>query len=107
MVVNAWGQPGVTIRQILSYDAAGEVLELKRNLRVLSAMATLGPLLGLLGTVVGIMHSFDALGGRVGPARGEGWPRESAWPCSPPRSVWLSRWSRLHSITSSSIGWTS
>jgi biopolymer transport protein ExbB len=71
MVVNAWGQPGATIRQILSYDAAGEVLELRRNLRVLSAMATLGPLLGLLGTVVGIIQSFDALGGRVGPARGE------------------------------------
>jgi biopolymer transport protein ExbB len=70
MVVNAWGQPGVTIRQILSYDAAGEVIELRRNLRVLSAMATLGPLLGLLGTVVGIIQSFDALGGRVGPARG-------------------------------------
>jgi biopolymer transport protein ExbB len=71
LVVNAWGQPGATIRQILSYDAAGEVVELKRNLRVLSAMATLGPLLGLLGTVVGIIQSFDALGGRVGPARGE------------------------------------
>jgi biopolymer transport protein ExbB len=71
MVVNAWGQPGATIRQILSYDAAGEVVELRRNLRVLSAMATLGPLLGLLGTVVGIIQSFDALGGRVGPARGE------------------------------------
>jgi len=71
MVVNAWGQPGVTIRQVLSYDAAGEVVELRRNLRVLSAMATLGPLLGLLGTVVGIIQSFDALGGRVGPARGE------------------------------------
>ncbi len=71
MVVGAWGQPGVTIRQILSYDAAGEVVELKRNLRVLSAMATLGPLLGLLGTVVGIIQSFDALGGRVGPSRGE------------------------------------
>ena len=63
--------PGATIRQILSYDAAGEVVELKRNLRVLSAMATLGPLLGLLGTVVGIIQSFDALGGRVGPSRGE------------------------------------
>jgi biopolymer transport protein ExbB len=71
LVVNAWGQPGVAIRQTISYDAAGEVVELKRNLRVLSAMATLGPLLGLLGTVVGIIQSFDALGGRVGPARGE------------------------------------
>jgi biopolymer transport protein ExbB len=71
LVVQAWGQPGATIRQILSYDAAGEVVELRRNLRVFSAMATLGPLLGLLGTVVGIIQSFDALGGRVGPARGE------------------------------------
>ena len=71
MVVNVWGQPGVTIRQILSNDAAGEVVELKRNLRVLSAMSTLGPLLGLLGTVWGIIQSFDALGGRVGPSRGE------------------------------------
>ena len=71
LVVSAWGQPGAIIRQTLSYDAAGEVVELKRNLRVLSAMSTLGPLLGLLGTVVGIIQSFDALGGRVGPARGE------------------------------------
>jgi biopolymer transport protein ExbB len=71
IVVGAWGQPGATIRQIVAYDAAGEVVELKRNLRVLSAMATLGPLLGLLGTVIGIIQSFDALGGRVGPSRGE------------------------------------
>ncbi len=70
-VVRAWGQPGATIRQNLSFDAAGELVELKRNLRVLNGMATLGPLLGLLGTVVGIIQSFDALGGRVGPARGE------------------------------------
>jgi biopolymer transport protein ExbB len=71
LVVNAWGQPGATIRQVVSHDAAGEVVELKRNLRILSAMSTLGPLLGLLGTVVGIIQSFDALGGRMGPARGE------------------------------------
>jgi biopolymer transport protein ExbB len=71
LVVNVWGQPGVAIRQVVSHDAAGEVVELKRNLRVLNAAATLGPLLGLLGTVVGIIQSFDALGGRLGPARGE------------------------------------
>jgi len=70
-IVKAWGQPGATIRQTLAYDAAGEIIELKRNMRILSAMATLGPLLGLLGTVVGIIQSFDALGGRAGPARGE------------------------------------
>ena len=69
--VRAWGQPGATIRQNLSFDAAGEVVELKRNLRVLSGLATLGTLLGLLGTVVGIIQSFDALGGRLSPARGE------------------------------------
>ncbi len=71
MVVGAWGQSGTSIRQMVSHDGAGEVLELKRNLRILSAIATLGPLLGLLGTVVGIIQSFDALGGRIGPARGE------------------------------------
>jgi biopolymer transport protein ExbB len=71
MVVGAWGQSGIAIRQMVSHDAAGIVFELKRNLRILSAMATLGPLLGLLGTVVGIIQSFEALGGRIGPARGE------------------------------------
>jgi biopolymer transport protein ExbB len=71
LAVKAWGQPGATIRQNLSYDAAGELIELKRNLRLLSGLATLGPLLGLLGTVVGIIQSFDALGGKIGPARGE------------------------------------
>jgi len=69
--VRAWGLPGAEIRRIVASDAAGEVVEMKRNLRVLSAMATLGPLLGLLGTVVGIIQAFDALGGRAGPQRGE------------------------------------
>lgn len=69
--VRAWGRPGAEIRQIVASDSAGEVVEMKRNLRVLNAMATLGPLLGLLGTVVGIIQSFDALGGRAGPQRGE------------------------------------
>jgi biopolymer transport protein ExbB len=71
IAVKSWGQSGATIRQTLGFDAAGELVELKRNLRLLNGMATLGPLLGLLGTVVGIIMSFEALGGRIGPSRGE------------------------------------
>jgi biopolymer transport protein ExbB len=70
-VVKAWGQPTLVIRQIVAFDASSEIVELKRNVRILNAMATIGPLLGLLGTVIGIIQSFDALGGRVGPAKGE------------------------------------
>jgi biopolymer transport protein ExbB len=71
MVVSYWGQPAATIRQALGYDAAGEVADLKRNIRVLNGTATLAPLLGLLGTVVGMIQSFEAVGGRVGTAKGE------------------------------------
>jgi biopolymer transport protein ExbB len=71
LVVNYWGQPAATIRQAIGYDAAGELIDLKRNVRVLNGTATLAPLLGLLGTVIGMIQSFEALGGRVGPARGE------------------------------------
>jgi biopolymer transport protein ExbB len=71
LIVNYWGQPAVIIRQAIGYDAAGEVSDLKRNVRVLNGTATLAPLLGLLGTVIGMIQSFDALGGKVGPSKGE------------------------------------
>jgi biopolymer transport protein ExbB len=71
LIVNYWDQPAATIRQAIGYDAAGEVTDLKRNIRVLNGTATLAPLLGLLGTVIGMIQSFDALGGKVGPAKGE------------------------------------
>ena len=70
-VVRYWGQPAATIRIALDHDAAREVADLKRNIRVLNGTATLAPLLGLLGTVIGMIQSFDAIGGRAGGSKSE------------------------------------
>jgi biopolymer transport protein ExbB len=64
-IVRYWGQPAGAIREAVASEAAGEVLELRRNVRVLNGTATLAPLLGLLGTVIGMIEAFDALGGRA------------------------------------------
>ena len=69
--VRYWGQPAASIRQAVDLDAAREVLDLRRNVRVLNGTATLAPLLGLLGTVVGMIQSFDAIGGKVGGGKSE------------------------------------
>ena len=69
--VRYWGQSASTIRQAVDLDSAREVLDLRRNVRVLNGTATLAPLLGLLGTVVGMIQSFDAIGGRVGSGKSE------------------------------------
>ena len=70
-VVRYWGQPASAIRQAVEGDTAGEVVDLKRNVRVLNATATLAPLLGLLGTVIGMIESFNALGAKAGGAKSE------------------------------------
>ena len=67
-VAHYWGQPAAAIREAVAHDLGAEVAELKRNVRVLNATATIAPLLGLLGTVVGMIESFDALAGRTGNA---------------------------------------
>ena len=70
-VIRYWGQPAATVRIALDHDASREVADLKRNIRVLNGTATLAPLLGLLGTVIGMIQSFDAIGGRAGGSKSE------------------------------------
>jgi len=59
--VRKWGRPAVEVEQAI-IDAGERVTNhLRRYLRVLNAVATVSPLLGLLGTVVGMIRSFNAI----------------------------------------------
>ena len=56
-----WGRPAVEVEQGI-IDAGERVTnELRRYLRVLNGVATISPLLGLLGTVVGMIRAFNAI----------------------------------------------
>ena len=59
--VRKWGRPAVEVEQAI-IDAGERVTNsLRRYLRVLNTVATISPLLGLLGTVVGMISAFNAI----------------------------------------------
>jgi biopolymer transport protein ExbB len=60
-VARKWGRPSVEIEQAI-IDAEDRIApSLRRYVRVFSAVATISPLLGLLGTVFGMIRLFDAI----------------------------------------------
>lgn len=50
------------VRESLEVAARTEIERMKRGMTVLDTIITLAPLLGILGTVLGIIESFDVLG---------------------------------------------
>jgi biopolymer transport protein ExbB len=57
--VRKWGKSSVEVEQGM-LDAGERVVNtLRRNLRVLNTVATVSPLLGLLGTVFGMIQAFN------------------------------------------------
>ena len=66
--VRKWGRPAVEVEQAIIDAGERATNGLRRYLRVLNGVATISPLLGLLGTVVGMIEAFnniataDALG---------------------------------------------
>jgi biopolymer transport protein ExbB len=51
-----------SLSKAMEMAAIEEIKRMKRYLPVLDTMITAAPLLGILGTVIGIIHSFDMLG---------------------------------------------
>jgi biopolymer transport protein ExbB len=62
-VAKKWGRPSVEIEQTI-IDVEDRITpDLRRYTRLFSAVVTISPLLGLLGTVVGMIRLFDAISG--------------------------------------------
>ena len=57
--VRRWGRPAVEIEQAAIDACERELNRLRRYRRVFNGVATIGPLLGLLGTVFGLIRSFN------------------------------------------------
>jgi len=59
--VRKWGRPGVELEQTLIDAGERASVGLRRYVRLFNAVATISPLMGLLGTVFGMMRLFNAI----------------------------------------------
>ncbi len=61
--IKKWGRSATEMEQALIDAGERASHELRRFLRIFSALATICPLLGLLGTVLGIIQAFQEIAG--------------------------------------------
>jgi len=66
--VRKWGKPAVEVEQSVLDEGERIANILRRYLRVMNGVSTVSPLLGLLGTVWGMMQAFNVIA--VSPAAG-------------------------------------
>jgi len=59
--VRKWGRPAVEVEQAILDAGERAANSMRRNLRLLNGVATISPLLGLLGTVLGMITSFNEI----------------------------------------------
>ena len=56
-----WGRSAIEIEQSVLDEGERSSNHLRRYLRLINGVATVCPLLGLLGTVLGMIHAFDSI----------------------------------------------
>jgi biopolymer transport protein ExbB len=59
--VRKWGRPSVEVEQAAIDGGERAANQLRRYLRVFYGVANVGPLLGLMGTVLGMIETFNAI----------------------------------------------
>lgn len=59
--IRRWGKPAVEVEQAVLDAGERTVNSLRRYLRVFNGVATISPLLGLLGTVFGMIKAFNEI----------------------------------------------
>lgn len=71
VAVSYSGQDAAQIREAVTEAAQAELFLLRRRVRALNGIATLAPLLGLFGTVIGMIEAFHALSMQTGGGKTE------------------------------------
>ena len=66
-----WGKPAVEVEQAVLDEGERAANQMRRFLRMINGVATVSPLLGLLGTVWGMMEAFEAIAGSSAMGRPE------------------------------------
>ncbi|MEZ5951419.1 MAG: MotA/TolQ/ExbB proton channel family protein [Planctomycetaceae bacterium] len=59
--VRKWGKPSVEVEQAIIDGGERQVSEMRKHLRILNGVATVSPLIGLLGTVWGMIEAFNGI----------------------------------------------
>jgi biopolymer transport protein ExbB len=69
--IRKWGKPAVEVEQAVLDEGERIANVLRRYLRVLNGVSTVSPLLGLLGTVSGMIQAFNVIAQSQGMGRTE------------------------------------